>query len=131
MGTEGGKSFLFSIDQFVLLIAWLAAVFAILFFEAYELIIWSVVAFIALNLAIGVWVHKFVKPVENSSRRRYLIIQTIFLVVWCPLLFVLISANRQDLLNYWIIVIVVFYIGIGIANWSDVIKNRPKKKRSD
>lgn len=126
MGTESGKKTLFSIDQFIILIAWLGAVFAILYLKAYEMIIPSIAAFIVLNLALGIWINKTVRPVENKQYRKYLAVQTLFLLVWCPLLWLLLFTGRTDLIPVWIIILVAFYIGVGVVSFRSVFSNRHK-----
>ncbi len=123
------KKILFSIDQFIILIAWLVALFAILYFRAYEFVIPSIVAFIVLNLAIGLWVNRFIFPIQNKSYRKYLTIQTLFLLVWCPLLALILSTNRTDLIPIWTVILVAFYIGLGVVSGVCVLKNRNKQKK--
>ena len=113
---QNGKKVLFSLDQFIILIAWLGALFGILYYKAYEFVIPSIAAFIVLNLALGLWVHKFVFPVQNKKYRQYLTIQTLFLLVWCPLLALILSMDRTDLVSIWIVILAVFYIGLGIVS---------------
>ena len=129
MGSETGKRNLFSIDQFIILFSWLGAIFAILYFKAYELIIPSIVAFIILNLAFGIWVNKTVKPVKNKRFRKYLAIQTIFLFIWCPLLWLILWSNRIDLVPIWIIIIVAFYIGLGLVSFKSIFLDSKAKSR--
>ena len=136
MGNEIGKRNLFSIDQFIILIALLGTIFAILYFEVYELMIPSIAAFIILNLAIGIWINKTTKPAKDKTIRKYLVIQTIFLFIWCPLLLLILWSNRIDLVPVWIIILVAFYIGIGFVNFKSVFLDhkkathkRKKKKR--
>ena len=131
MGTESGKKTLFSIDQFIILIAWLGAVFAILYLKAYEMIIPSIAAFIVLNLALGIWINKTVRPTENKQYRKYLAAQTLFLLVWCPLLWLLLFTARTDLVPVWIIILVAFYIGIGVVSFRSVFSNRHKHQISE
>ncbi len=118
------KQILFSLDQFIILIAWLAALFAILYFKAYDFIIPSIAAFIVLNIALGLWVHRFVFPVQNKCYRQYLTIQTIFLLIWCPLLALLLSSGRTELISVWIVILAVFYIGLGIVSGGKVFFKR-------
>lgn len=120
MGTESGKRTLFSIDQFIILIAWLGADFTILYLKAYEMIIPSIVAFIVLNLALGIWINKTVRPAENKHYRKYFAIQTLFILVWCPLLWLLLFTGRTELIPVWIIILVAFYIGIGVVVFRSV-----------
>ena len=122
-----GKRNLFSIDQFIILFAWLGAIFAILYYKAYELVIPSIVAFIILNIALGIWINKTVKPTQNNRFRRYLIIQTIFLFIWCPLLWVILWGNRTDLIPIWIIILIAFYIGIGLVSFKSIFINSKKE----
>ncbi len=126
MGTESGKRTLFSIDQFIIFIAWLGAVFAILYLKAYEMIIPSIAAFIVLNIALGVWINKTVRPTENKQYRKYLATQTLFLLVWCPLLWLLLFTGRTDLIPVWIIILVAFYIGIGVVSFRSVFFDHHK-----
>ena len=126
MGNKIGKKNLFSIDQFIILFAWLGAIFAILYYKTYELIIPSIIAFIILNIALGVWINKTVKPAKNSGFRKYLIIQTIFLFIWCPLLWLILWSNRMDLVPIWIIILVAFYIGLGIVSFKSVFIDNHK-----
>ena len=114
--SDFGKKILFSFDEFIIMIAWLVALFAILYFKAYHLIIPSIAAFVVLNLALGMWIDKFIHPIENKSYRQYLTIQTLFLLVWGPLLALIIVSDRMDLIIVWIIILVAFYLGIGIVS---------------
>ena len=123
------KKILFSIDQFIILIAWLGALFAILYFKAYEFVIPSIAAFIALNLAIGLWVNRFIFPIQNKSYRKYLTIQTLFLLVWCPLLALILSMDRTDLIPIWTAILVAFYIGLGVVSGMRILKNRNEQKK--
>ncbi len=123
------KKILFSIDQFIILIAWLGALFAILYFKAYELVIPSIVAFIILNLAIGLWVNRFIFPIQNKSYRKYLTIQTLFLLVWCPPLALILSMDRTDLLPLWTVILVAFYIGLGVVSGMRILKNSNEQKK--
>ncbi len=120
--SKKGKQLLFSLDEFLIMIAWLGALFAILYFEAYEFIIPSVAAFIILNLALGLWINKFVHPIENKSYRQYLTIQTLFLVVWGPLLALILGTGRNDLIVIWMVILVVFYLGIGIVSLRKMLR---------
>lgn len=127
MGNEIGKRNLFSIDQFVILIAWLVTIFAIFYFEAYELIIPSIAAFIILNIALGIWIDKTTKPAKDKTIRKYLVIQTIFLFIWCPLLWLILWSNRIDLVPVWIVILVAFYIGIGLVSFKSVLDHKKAK----
>jgi hypothetical protein len=118
------KEVLFSLDQFIILVAWLASVFAILYFKAYDFIVPSIAAFIILNVAVGLWVHHFVFPVQSKCYRQYLTIQTIFLLIWCPLLALILSAGRTDLVSVWIVILAVFYIGLGIVSGGKLFLKR-------
>ena len=129
MGSENGKKMLFSIDQFIILIAWLGTIFAILYFRAYEMIAPSIAAFIILNLALSIWVNRTVRPADNY--RKCLVIQTLFLVVWGPLLWILLFTGRADLLPVWIIILVAFYIGIGVISFKGVISGGNCRKESN
>lgn len=129
MASEKGKQILFSLVQLIILIAWLGTILAILYYDAYDYIIPSIIAFIALNITLGLWVHRFVYPVERKSYRKYLTIQTLFLLVWCPLLFVLITTNRIELISVWIVILVVFYISLGVVSCGAVIKNHSRQKQ--
>lgn len=126
MGNEIGKRNLFSIDQFIILIALLGTIFAILYFEVYELIIPSIAVFIILNLAIGIWIGKTTKPAKDRTIRKYLVIQTIFLFIWCPLLLLILWSNRIDLVPAWIIILVAFYIGIGLVSFKSIFLGHKK-----
>lgn len=126
MGTESGKRTLFSIDQFIILIAWLGTVFAILYLKAYEMIVPSIAAFIVLNLALGIWINKIVRPAENRQYRKYFAIQTLFLLVWCPLLWFLLFTGRTDLVPLWIIILAAFYIGIGVISFRSIFSGHHK-----
>ncbi len=119
--SETRKQALFSLDQFIIMIAWLGAIFAILYFETYEFIIPAVVAFLVLNLAILVWVHRFVKPIQNKSYRKYLTAQTLFFVVWGPVLILILSAGRTELVTLWGIILVAFYLGIGVLSGKQIV----------
>ncbi len=111
------KEKLFSFDQFLIMIAWLISFFMILYYELpVEYIIVSVVAFIVLNIAIGVWVNRFIFPIADKSYRKYLTMQTIFMIVWAPVLFMLMSMDRDDLISIWIIILIIFYFGVGVAS---------------
>ncbi len=116
MDSERRKQALFSIDEFIILIAWLGTLLTILYFKTYEFIVPAIVAFVILNLALGVWVNRFVHPIQKRSYRQYLTIQTLFLLVWCPLLMLILIAKRNDLIMVWIAVLVVFYLGIGVIS---------------
>ena len=118
---ETGKQVLFSLDQFIIMIAWLCAIFAILYLRAYEFVGPAVAAFLILNLAIWVWVHRFVKPVQNNSYRRYLTAQTLFFIVWGPVLIIILSGNRTELIPLWAIILVAFYLGIGVLSARQMI----------
>ncbi len=127
MGSKIGKRNLFSIDQFIILFVWLGAIFTILYYKIYELVIPSIVAFIILNLALGIWINKNVRPAKNSCFRKCLIIQTIFLFIWCPLLWLILWSNRMELIPVWIIILVAFYIGIGLVNFKSIFINCKKE----
>jgi len=128
MASERRKQVLFSIDEFVMLLAWLLSVFAILYFEAPIELLWlSIVAFVVLNLAVGIWVNKFVKPVQDKGYRQYLTIQTLFLAVWCPLLAVILSTNRLELISLWATILLLFYFGLGIISFGKMVGNKGKK----
>lgn len=128
MGTENGKRTLFSIDQFIILIAWLGAVFAILYLKAYEMIIPSIAAFIILNLALGIWINKTISPAENKHYRKCLVIQTLFLLIWCPLLWILLFTGRTDLIPVWIIILVAFYIWVGVVIFRSIFSGHHRHK---
>ena len=128
MGNKIGKRNLFSIDQFIILIAWLGSIFAVLYFEAYELIIPSIAAFIILNLALGIWIDKTTHVTKDKRFRKYLAIQTVFIFIWCPLLWVILWSNRTDLVPIWIVIIVAFYIGIGVVSFKSVFLDHKKAK---
>jgi len=127
--SDRGKQILFSLDEFIIMMAWLGAMFAILYFKAYEFIIPSIVAFVVLNLAIGLWIRHVSYPIEKKSYRQYLTIQTLFLAIWCPLLFIIITAERTDLISVWIAILLVFYFGIGILSGREALKSKKKKKK--
>jgi len=111
------KQKMFSFDQFLIMIAWLISFFVILYYKLPSFyIIVSVVAFIILNIAIGVWVNRFIFPIQDKSYRKYLTMQTLFMIVWAPVLFMLMSMNRDDLISIWIIILIMFYFGVGIAS---------------
>jgi hypothetical protein len=111
------KQKLFSFDQFLIMFAWLISFFMILYYElSVEYIIVSIVAFIILNIAIGVWVNRFVFPIADKSYRKYLTMQTLFMIVWAPVLFMLMSMDRNDLISIWIIILIIFYFGVGVAS---------------
>jgi antibiotic biosynthesis monooxygenase (ABM) superfamily enzyme len=131
MGSENGKKLLFSIDQFIILIAWLGAVFAILYLKAYEMMVPSIAAFVILNLAFGIWVNKTVKPTKNAAYKKYLAIQTIFLLVWCPLLWYLLFTSRLDLIPIWIIILILVYIGIVMASFRSIVLNHNGQKPAE
>ena len=118
---EKRKQLLFSLGQFIILIALLVAIFAILYFKAYEYIVPSIIAFIILNIGIGYWVNKFVYPVQNKSYRQYLTVQTIFLLIWSPLLILILYTQRIDLVSPWIVILVAFYLGLGIVSCRKVL----------
>ncbi len=120
MSSEIGKKNLFNLDQFIILFAWLGAIFAIFYYKAYELIIPSIIAFIILNIVFGIWFNKTIKPRQNNRFRKYLIIQTIFLAIWCPLLGLILWGDRMDLIPIWIIILIAFYIGIGFVSFKSV-----------
>ena len=128
MGSKIGKRNLFSIDQFIILFAWLGAIFAILYYKAYELVIPSIIAFIILNLALGIWINKTAKPAKDSCFRKYLIIQTIFLFIWCPLLWIILWSDRMDLVSIWVIILVVFYIGIGLVSFKSIFIDHKEER---
>jgi len=128
MSSKIGKRNLFSIDQFVILFAWLGAIFAILYYKAYELVIPSIIAFIILNIALGMWINKTVKPTKNNRFKKYLIIQTIFLFIWCPLLWIILWGNRIDLVSMWVIILVLFYIGIGLVSFKSVFIDHKEER---
>lgn len=125
------KQLLFSLDEFIIMLAWLLALFAILYFKAYEFIIPSIIAFILINLALGIWVDRFMHPIENKNYRQYLTMQTIFLMIWGPVLMLIINADRLELISIWIAVLVMFYLAIGIVSLRKIIKKEytPKKKK--
>jgi len=123
------KQALFSIEQFVVLIAWLVSLFLILYFKAYHFVAPSIVAFFLLNLAIGIWLHRFMKPIESKGYRKYLTLQTVFLIIWCPLLFLVLMTNgngagagRTELLSLWAAILVLFYIGLGIVSGKQMVR---------
>jgi hypothetical protein len=116
MGTENGKKILFSIDQFV-----------ILFFKAYDMIVPSIAALIVINVAFSLWINRNAKPAENRVYRKYLIAQTLFLIVWCPLLWLLLFTARTDLVPVWIVILVAFYLGIGILSLKSAFLGRRKR----
>lgn len=126
MGTEKGRHILFSIDEFVILIAWLLSLLAILQFKAYELIFPSILAFIVINLALLFWLNKYTKPAKKNDYRQYLTIQTLFLLMWCPLLALILSMNRIDLITPWIVVLVLFYAAIGVLSFRKLVLNKKK-----
>ncbi len=128
MGTKIGKRNLFSLDQFIILFAWLGAIFAILYYEAYALVLPSIAAFIILNLALGIWINETTHPTKNNRLRKYLIIQTIFLFIWCPLLWIILWTDRLDLIPMWVIILVAFYIGIGLVSFKSVFLDSKKTK---
>ena len=128
MSSEIGKKNLFSLDQFIILFAWLGAIFAILYYKAYELVIPSIIAFIILNIAFGIWINKTIKPAQNNRFRKYLIIQTIFLFIWCPLLWLILWSDRMDLIPIWIIILISFYIGIGFVSFKSVFLDHKEKR---
>ena len=128
MGNRG-KQLLFSLDEFIIMLAWLGALFAILYFEAYEFIVPSIIAFIILNLALGVWVDRFIHPIENKSYRQYLTVQTIFLMIWGPVLVLILSAKRLELISIWIAILVMFYLAIGVVSLRNIIKKEYSGKK--
>lgn len=124
-----GKEVLFTIDEFLIMIAWLGSLFAILYFRAYHLIIPSIIAFVILNIAFGLWVNRFMHPIENKSYRQYLTVQTLFLLFWCPLLALILSTERTDLIPVWITILVAFYFGLGIVSGGKmIIRHRGEEK---
>jgi len=129
MASERGKKILFSLDQLVILIAWVGSILAILHFKAYDFIIPSIIALVALNIALCLWTRRFVFPVKNKRYRKYLTMQTLFLLVWCPLLFVLITTGKAELAPVWIAVLAAFYIVLGIASCGSVIKKYLRQKK--
>jgi len=131
MGTARGKKILFSIDQFVIMIAWLASLFAILYFRAYHLIAASVSALILLNLAIGAWIHHNVGAHWKKGYKQYLFIQTIFLAIWCPLLMLILVGERLELISVWVAVLLVFYFGLGIASKEKLVEGIWQAKKSE
>ena len=128
MGNKG-KQLLFSLDEFIIMLAWLGSLFAILYFEAYVFIVPSIVAFIILNLALGVWVDRFIHPIENKSYRQYLTVQTIFLMIWGPVLVLILSAKRLELISVWIAILVMFYLAIGVVSLRNIIKKEYSGKK--
>lgn len=126
--SEMGKQALFSLDQFIIMIAWLGAIFTILYLGAYEFIGLAVAAFLILNLAIWIWVHRFVKPIQNKSYRKYLTAQTLFFIVWGPVLILILSGNRTDLITLWAIILVAFYLGIGVLSAKQMISLSREKR---
>ncbi len=128
MSSKKGARNLFSIDQFVILIAWFCAIFAILYLKAYQLIVPSIIAFIILNLALGLWINKIIGPAKLNRFRKYLASQTIFLIIWCPVLWFILWSDRLELVPVWIIILVVFYIGIGLVSFKSVFLDQKEKK---
>lgn len=117
MGSETGRRNLFSIDQFIILFVWLGTIFVILYYKTYELVIPSIIAFVILNVALGIWINKTVHPTKKNGFRKYLRIQTLFLFIWCPLLWVILWNDRMELISMWIIILIAFYIGIGLVSF--------------
>ncbi len=128
MGSENGKRNLFSLDQFIILFAWLGAIFAILYYKVYELVIPSIIAFIILNVALGIWINRTTHPTKRNRLRKYLVIQTIFLFIWCPLLWLILWSNRMDLVPMWVIILVAFYIGIGFVSFKSIFLDHKEER---
>jgi len=124
-----GKQLLFSLDEFIIMLAWLISLFAILYFKAYIFIVPSIIAFIVLNLALGIWVDRFIHPIENKSYRQYLTIQTIFLMIWGPVLVMIITMDRMELISIWAAVLIMFYLSIGVVSLRKIIKKGQVEKK--
>ncbi len=134
MGTPQGKKILFSIDEFVIMIAWLASLFAILYFRAYHLIPLSIGALVLLNAALGAWIHHGVGAHWQKGYKIYLIMQTAFLAIWCPLLILILTGDRYELISIWVSVLIIFYLGVGIASKDKIMEGikqakKPNKKK--
>lgn len=124
-----GKQLLFSLDEFIIMLAWLVSLFAILYFKAYIFIVPSIIAFIVLNLALGIWVDRFIHPIENKSYRQYLTIQTIFLMIWGPVLIMIITTDRMELISIWAAILIMFYLSIGVVSLRKLIKKGQVEKK--
>jgi len=129
MGTQQGKKILFSIDEFVIMIAWLASLFAILYFRAYHLIPLSIGALVLLNAALGAWIHHGVGAHWQKGYKVYLIMQTAFLAIWCPLLILILTGERNELISIWVSVLIIFYLGIGIASKDKIAEGIKQAKK--
>lgn len=128
MASETGKELLFSADQFMMLIAWLAMVFGILYFGMVEYVLPAIVAFIAINAAVFLWMNRIAKPVRRKGYKKYLVMQTLFLIVWSPVLLTILGTGKQDLVSMWVVILVAFYIGIGLLSGREMALTGKKGK---
>jgi len=116
------------LTPFLVLIFWLLGLWGVLFSGRNELLPLVIIAFFVLNLGVGLWVNRQVKPLQMDDYRKYLILQTSFVFFWCPALGLIFIFRTMNLIPAWIAVLVIFYVGIGYQSGRKLLDGRRKAK---
>lgn len=126
--TAKTKREILALMPFVGLIFWLIALFIMLYLNKLEFIIPLIVTFFILNLGAGLYIRKAAKLSNKPEYNKYLKIQTVFLLMWCPILGLIFYFGEMDLLPIWTLVLIVFYVLIGFFTGKCAIKEHKEKK---